>query len=274
MIYDYFTISAHILKYIEIFLSISLLLSSLQHLRNINCFSSEGLLPWNILKKKKVYLWLRNDHYNFIFSKTGMLWLNIIRITLLPLFLYSSPEIFMLTLIILTLISFLIYLRTSLMSNAADQVNNIALAGLLINQIFGSHSSDSLIIYFFALLLIVSYFTSGLLKIYETKWRNGIYLKQVLIMRNYGNPILIKLIDSLPEHVYLVLSQIIVFWQLSSFLMPFFPSVILYFYLFIGLCFHLTTGILMRLNGFIWTFTAFLPTIIYLHSKLSACLLH
>lgn len=274
MIYNFFTIPAHILKFMEIFLSISLLLSSVQHLRNINCFSPEGLLPWHIIKKKKLYLWLRNDRYNFIFSKTGMLWLNVIRIVLLPLFLWSSAEIFMLTLLFLTLITFLIYLRTSLMSNAADQVNNIVLTGLLINQILGGHSSSSFIIYFFALLLIISYFTSGLLKVYEINWRNGSYLKQVLITRNYGNPILIKLIGNLPENVYMVLSQIIIFWQLSSFLMPLFPTIILYFYLFIGLCFHLTTGILMRLNGFIWTFTAFLPTIIYLHSKLSACLLH
>lgn len=270
MIYNYFTYPPHIIKFLEIFLSISLLLSSLQHLKNIHCFSPQGLLPWHMLKRKNIYVWFRSERFKCFFGKRSMLLLNIFRILLLPLFILSEKEEFHFpTLVILTLITYMIYIRSSLMSNAADQVNNVILTGLVISQSLTGYTSDNMIIYFFALLLIISYFTSGLLKAHEANWRNGVYLKQVLITRNFGNPILLKSLNLVNLKVFKLLSQIIVIWQLSSFLTPILPTAIFYCYLFVALSFHLATGLLLRLNGFIWTFTGLLPTLIYLHVNIS-----
>jgi len=273
MIYSFFTYPPHIIKFLEIFLSISLLISSLQHLKNIHCYSHQGLLPWHILKKRNIYARFRGKRFNFLFGKRSMLLLNIIRTLILPLFILSEREKFyFLTLFILTIITYIIYFRSSLMSNAADQVNNIILTGLVISHSLSGYTSGNMIIYFFASLLIISYFTSGLLKVYEENWRNGIYLKQVLITRNFGNPFLLNLLNLVDNKVFKFLSQTIVIWQICSFLIPFFPPIIFYCYLVVALIFHLATGFLMRLNGFIWTFTGLLPTLIYLHVKMFHCL--
>ena len=269
MIYNFFTYPLHIIKFLEIFLSISLLLSSLQHLKNIHCFSPQGLLPWHILKRKNIYKRFRSERFSFFFGERCMLLLNIFRILLLPLFIFSEKEeLYFLTLVILTVITYTIYLRSSLMSNAADQMNNIILTALIISHLLARYTSGNIIIYFFALLLIISYFTSGLLKVHEANWRNGVYLKQVLITRNFGNPILLKSLNTIDIKVFRVLSQIVIIWQISSFLTPFLPLVIFYCYLFVALGFHLATGLLLRLNGFIWTFTGLLPALIYLHANI------
>lgn len=273
MIYSFFTYPPHIIKFLEIFLSISLLISSLQHLKNIECYSPQGLLPWHILKRKNIYARFRNKQWDFFFGKSSMLLLNVIRILLLPLFILSEREWFyFVTLVILTIITYIIYLRSSLMSNAADQVNNIILTGLVISHSLTGYTSGNTIIYFLACLLIISYFTSGLLKVHEENWRNGIYLKQVLITRNYDNPFLVRLINLVNNKVFKFLSQIIVIWQICSFLIPFFPPTIFYCYIVVALSFHIATGVLMRLNNFIWTFTGLLPTLFYLHVKICDCL--
>jgi len=272
MICNYFSLPNNVLEFLEVFVSISLILSSIQHFKNINFFSNDSLLPWNLFKKNYNAPFIQYDIFNHIFDKRGMLFLNILRIALLLLLISGNEEKHLLCLVLVTLLTLLIYIRSAIMCNAADQVNNIILTGLLIHYIFLRTSTESMIIYFYASLLIISYFSSGLLKLHQEKWRNGIYLKQVLITRNYHRPRLLNKIRSISRRTFKSMSRIIIFWQVTCFLMPFLPNTLFYFYLFMCLSFHLVTGILLRLNSFIWTFTGLMPCLVYAHEKIFACL--
>ena len=272
MIYNYFSEPSNVLHFLEIFVGISLMISSIQHLKNINCFSNDGLLPWDLFKKNYRPPLISHGTFNQIFERKGMFFMNILRIILLPLFIMGNKELHLLTLFLITLLTIVIYVRSAIMCNAADQVNNIILTALLIHYLISDTPSNPSLIYFYASLLIISYFSSGLLKLHQVKWRNGIYLKQVMITRNYHHPRLIKILRAVNRKKFKYISQVIIFWQVTSFLMPLLPGMIFYFYLFMCLSFHLVTGFLLRLNSFIWTFTALLPCLIYLHEKIFACL--
>jgi len=267
MIYSFFTDPLHVLLFLKFFISVSLLLSSIQHLINIKQFSESGLLPWSILRKRKSFYAFNTFLFDRLYNKNGFCWLNILRVIIVLLFIIDFKEINFYLLIAVSLITFLIYLRTGLMNNAADQVNNIALTGLILNAIFRSINTDNIIIYFFSVLLIISYFTSGLLKINEIKWRSGYYLKRVLIMRSHHNENDGGFFQKIDNNYYQIFSQITITWQLISVLAPLFPYYILIGYVIIALFFHIATGIFMGLQNFIFTFTAFLPALIFLNHK-------
>jgi len=284
MICNYFSQPSNVLDFLEVSVSISLTISSIQHFKNINCFSNDGLLPWYLFKKNYKPPFMSYGIFDHLFDRRGMFLMNMLRIIMLPLLIIGNEEIHLLILFLITLLTILIYIRSAIMCNAADQVNNIILTGLLIHYLLESAygalasqvhldaTSNPAVIYFFASLLIISYCSSGLLKIHQIKWRNGVYLKQVMVTRNFRHPILLKVIRGVNRRKFKYISQMIIIWQVTSFLMPLLPNPLFYFYLFMCFSFHLVTGFLLRLNSFIWTFTGLLPCLIYAHEKIFACL--
>jgi len=266
MIYNYFISPEHVLLWFRLMIALSLLTASLQHLINRFQFAENGLLPWQIIKKKSANRLFRSKFFDYVFNLKGFIWLNAIRIFLLPLLVYGDN---ISVLIILIILSFGIYIRTKLMANAADQINNVALIGLLINVIFGQYSSPSVIIFFFSAVLLISYFTSGILKFHEAKWQNGYYLKSIIASRNGNSSFYLQLMESIPAEIFKLSSKMTIGWQITGVLIPFLPLPLLYLYLFIGLIFHVSTGILMKLPNFIWTFLAFLPCLFYTNIHLT-----
>lgn len=272
MIYDYFTQTANVLHFIELMLSISLISSSLQNIINRNSFANNGLLPWVIYKES---IKLRLFHYpvfDYLYNRKGMLWLNITRIAFVLFFMLADSDFYLSGLVLIATLTYLIYIRSALMCNAADQVNNILIAGLLVNTIPSGTPPSSIVIYFFCCVLIVSYFTSGVLKAHETGWRNGTYLKNVIIARNFDYPFLLRKVLPINKFFFKYASVAIILWQLTSFLIPVLPLPVFYLYLFVCFSFHLISGFLLRLNSFISTFTALLPTLIFVHAKIVTCL--
>jgi len=266
MLYNYFTSAGHVLLIFRSLIAISLLFSGVQHFINFRQFRDDGLFSWRYLKRKPKYVFFRARAFNYLFGQKGLLILNLIRILLLPCFLIYSTSVCVL--LALTIVTYAVYYRTSLMVNAADQLNNIALTGLLVNRLFDP-ASPFIIICFFSIILFISYFTSGLLKLYEVKWRNGYFLKKILINRNndsvgwFGG-----VISCTPDLLFAVSSKIIIWWQVTAFLMPFMPVPLFLIYLAIGILFHVITGICMGLINFVWTFLAFLPGLIFLNFHL------
>jgi len=210
--------------------------------------------------------------FDCLYSRKGMICLNTTRLIFLLLFVIGGHSFYLINLTLVTLLTYLIYLATALMCNTADKVNNIILTGLVFDHLFMGSNSSSIIIYFFCSVLIVSYLSSGLLKIHEMGWRNGTHLKHVIIARNYDRPYLVKRLLPMKKIIFKIASCNVIIWQLTSFLIPLLPLPIFYFYFFFCITFHILTGVLLKLNSFIWTFTSLLPTLIYVHEKISSCL--
>jgi len=267
MIYNYFSNPVNVLQFLRIFIALSLCVSSVQNISNSTYFSSGGLMDWALIKGFSRSGMLKGKIGEYIFNKKGFIALNILRILILPFFYQSSNELFFFNLIFLNLVNWLIYIRTNTMHNAADQMNNIVLIGLLIGQVFMKINSIELVIVFFGLTLILNYFTSGISKFHQEKWHNGYYLRTTLLYRNLENPSYRKAIKKIDKSVFKISSLIIVYWQVSSVFMPFLPPTVLLVYLFIGFWFHVSTGILLGLNNFIWTFIGLMPTLIFINSK-------
>ncbi len=262
MLYSYFTTASHVLFVFRWLIAISLFFSGIQHLINYRQFGEDGLLSWRYLKRKQKYVFFRTNVFGYLFDQKGFLTLNVLRILLLPCWL-TNPSSFWI-LLTLTVINYAIYYRTALMVNAADQLNNIALTGLLIDRLVNSSPSFA-IIYFFSILLFISYFTSGILKLYEVKWHDGYYLKKILINRNYGSRWISKIIACTPDQIFAISGKVVILWQVTAFLIPFMPLPLFLIYLTIGVIFHIITGIFMGLVNFVWTFLAFMPGLIFLN---------
>jgi len=224
-------------------------------------------MDWAVIKGFSRITLLKGKLGEYLYNKKGFIALNILRIVILPFFCQSNNELFFFNLLFLTLVNSLIYIRTTMMHNAADQMNNIVLIGLLISQIFVKINSSDLVIIFFGVTLILNYFTSGISKFHQKKWHNGYYLRETLIHRNIENPSYLRVIKKIDKRVFKLSSPVVVYWQLSSVFTPFLPPALLLVFLFIGLCFHVSTGILLGLNNFIWTFIGLMSTLIFINSK-------
>jgi hypothetical protein len=265
MLYNYFTNGEHVLFVFRILIGFSLIVSSIQLLINQKEFQKAGLLNWTILKRKNKYSHFRGKLFDLVYDYKGIVFLNVARIALFPFIVFCYNQVW--PLFVLLVICYAIYFRTSLLINAAEQMNNVAITGLCMHQLF-EHTGQFYIIYFYSIILLISYFTSGWLKMYETKWQNGYYLKMILKTRNTDNKFYTNIINVMPDTWYPVLGKFVIWWQITTFAMPFMPPVLLYIYLAIALCFHISTGIIMGLNNFIWTFSAYLPGLIYVNAHI------
>jgi len=250
-------------------LFLSIAIASIQNLTNALAYSSRGLLAWPFIKYAYQSKFVEARIFDKVFGQKGFIALNITRIlaiaaaaaTASATATANTTEKIALT--TLLLLHSAIYIRSFLTMTAADQLNTILLAYLVIAAWFPK--TANLCCCGIAIQTLFCYFANGLIKAIEPRWTSGIHLKGILLTENYSR----KTIKKLAEKQNLkTLSRVVIAWELAAVIAPFLPKPLLYAYLAIGIGFHATIALVMGLNTFFWSFLATYPAILYLNQRL------
>ena len=172
-------------------------------------------------------------------------------------------HIFFVALAALTLYSYSI--RTA-GKDGSDQLRILALLAYSLCFLLNNENGRLIALLFTALQVLISYTTSGLVKIFSSHWRKGNVLSGVLSTYSYGIPAFSKKLSANPvlEKVMTYFAIFSMFAVALSFLVPYQTPLLIALAMILG--FHFSTAILMGLNDFLFTFPLAYPGILLLHS--------
>lgn len=108
----------------------------------------------------------------------------------------------------------------------------------------------------------LAYTTAGIAKLVSPTWKSGNATIMIMDTQTFGNKRISGfLLDNLKFNK--LLARYIILWE-SLFVLSFLSPVTLIIFLISGFCFHLYNAFIMGLNGFLWSFLATYPSIIFI----------
>lgn len=115
---------------------------------------------------------------------------------------------------------------------------------------------------FISFQLILAYTTPGLLRLFDSNWRNGKKLMYILRMETFSKKYVYDFFNKRKALIPLTAIAIVIFESFFG-LSIFLPFNLLLFVLILGFIFHLTNAIVMGLNTFLWAFVGSYPAFIW-----------
>jgi hypothetical protein len=146
--------------------------------------------------------------------------------------------------------------------DGSDRMHIVVFFALCICYSFTDLRARSIGIMFIALEVMLAYFISGVVKAMSHEWRSGRSLALVLSSENYGAPRLGRWIEKNSRLCRVACWSVIAF----EMLLPLFvllgpvPAICV---LLTGIFFHISVAATMGLNGFVWSFPAAYPAIVF-----------
>lgn len=263
------------LRLIDCIAACGVVLSSLEYLTTHSLLSDTGLLSWSVprLHSRLLTHGTLAVVLNTLLAYPNVVILLGIQSGLSILLLIGSlfgilPALiaFLLTSgIALTLLLFA--LRTSYGREGADQMFVIIFSALALAYTFNTSVIFTACLWFLAIQSCLSYATAGIAKMTSPIWRSGQALPAIMATRGFG-----YYSFSVWLRKHLRFTKILT-WSTMG-LETLFPLALLgpqwltLAWLLCGFGFHVSNAILMRLNRFIWAFTATYPAIWYCASTI------
>lgn len=245
-----------------LFLSLGLIVQTLEYLFLYKLFTEKGIWRWSQLRREFSYL----AFFDFVLSDKSFLILLIARLILsvVLLFSFSFPIVFS-----LFIISLLISQRfRGSFNGGSDYMTTILLSALSVAAYFQTEKVMMGALWYIALQSILSYFLAGLVKIKQPLWRNGHALKAFLHSPNYNAPEVLKTLLQ-ERKTALVLAWIIMMAELLFPLVLFVPKTMTLAILLTAFLFHLNNVWLFGLNRFLLAWLATYPAIYFVSNNFS-----
>jgi hypothetical protein len=152
-------------------------------------------------------------------------------------------------------------IRNPFGQDGADQMALIIFVGATVATLAGGWVIN-VYLWFIALQACLSYATAGIAKATAGGWWDGSFLVGIAATRIYGHEALARF---LARRLALAraLSIFLVIWECTFPLALIVPRPMAYAMVASGALFHLSNGILMGLNDFLWLFVATYPALLY-----------
>ncbi len=262
--------SSAALQFTMIFLSIGMLITSLEYLVNYKLFTSEGLLDWRIINirwkegplKRFLRFVIDNNLFNALLIVRVILILTMVSSTMYSNTFWASMIGIAITYAITTLVSFY-------GSDGSDQMTNIILITVCLCA--APFTNDDLIFIgflFIAAQSCLSYLVAGVSKLFSKAWRNGSAVQDIFRTRTYGSEKIYKFIKG-KKGINLFLCWSVIIIEMLFPLVLFLPLQYGIVFLVWGITFHFLNSVIMGLNTFFWAFLASYPSIIYINLHLA-----
>lgn len=258
------------LRLIDSIAACGVLLCSFEYLTTRSLLTDTGLLSWPVHRLR--YKLMTHGSFATILSVAlsyphVLVLLEIQSVLALLLLagslfnILSAPVAFLLTSgIALTLMLFA--LRSPYGKEGADQMLIIIFVALTLGYAFNTPVIFATCFWFLAVQACLSYSTAGIAKIASPIWRSGQALPAIMATTGFGHRSFFTWLRAHP-----ILTKILTWCTLT--LEALFPFVLLVpwwlrlLWLLWGIGFHASNAVLIRLNRFIWAFTATYPAIWY-----------
>lgn len=244
--------------------SFAVLLQTVELLQVRKVWEKNGIFDWSILRDQFSGLQLKvldRIYEEKVFK--SLLVLNILSVIYLIL---AGPSL----LILFPFVTYcLLFIRFRGVTNGgSDYMTFLILFACVVHLLFPSSVLLAQIgLWYIGIQTMLSYTVAGFVKIVNSEWRSGVFLKRLLTEMNY----------SVPENV-LFIAQKVSFLKLASRVVIIFecsfPVMLLgrglfISYLAFAICFHLFNFFILGLNRFVFAWLAAYPALYYLSFKLS-----
>lgn len=253
-----------------ILLYISILITGIEYVKIKSVFADKGLLGWKMLRLRnrlftgtifRLFDMLYNRHVDAIFF--AMILLPIAGIVIIIFITkYELFNIFISQILILNIVLLLNNYRSRYSLDGADQFNTISITSLSICLLINPQNFEDYFFLFIAFQLTLSYFIAGLFKLTSLEWLSGRAIGDVFNGQVYGNAFISDTFERFPQ-LRLVLSIIVILWEVLFPLSIFLNEKLFISFLVIGIMFHLFNAIFMGLNCFFISFASGYPALVY-----------
>ena len=254
--------------------TIGVMIASVEDLVGLKLVRPGGLLSWDVLKLQgswSVRGWsgrVSAALFDYGGSKV-LLAMRLIGGSAL-LIAYGSRPVFLIATLAILLSLVALSLRAVYGLDGAHQMYVVIFGALFLGGVAGQDSIAGVFsVWFIALQAGMSYLIAGLNKLVSPLWRNGEGLTGILGTRVYGHPVAYAMVSGNALLAKTLSWTIIVFECCFCLVFLVNPDIALSI-LLAGTLFHLTTAVIMGLNGFFFAFVATYPCIAYTVSIISS----
>jgi hypothetical protein len=150
--------------------------------------------------------------------------------------------------------------------SGSDQLMCITFTALVIASVAGSERGWVLAAFFLGGQLVLSYGTSGYVKIMRPQWRTGEYLRGVIRTETYGHKGLFNFVERHP-HWTKYLSLAFVLFECSLPMTLVLPPPVAEVSAVGVIFFHSVNAKVMGLNNFFWAFCGLIPAYLYTNHR-------
>lgn len=244
--------------------------SSLELLVEPSLVAPNGLLGWPLLvtahrRRPQPFEGLRDA----FFSQQGITTLHAVTFFLaLMLFLPGlSPHIAGTLCLALLGTHVLMSYRSTFGGDGSDQMSNIVLAGLAFTFLASASGPVWLQqagLWFIAIQCVISYSIAGIAKAISVQWRSGEAPRAILNSATYGSQLGVRLMDAFP-HGSGTLAWLTIIIECLFPIVLFAPAPVVWFFLAMGIFFHLGNAVFMGLNTFLTAFAAAYPIVLFVN---------
>lgn len=244
----------------------SILISSLELLVNRQLLREDGLLSWSLGR-------LRLDA--LVAGRAASLWHlvstypNIVVIHAAAVMIAASMaagpvawSISPLPALALGAVYTIANVRTHYGHDGADQLAGFVMLSIGVSGLAPTDVSRIACIGFLTFQACLAYGTAGWAKLPMPGWRDGTYLTAILSTEVYGTPAIGRFLAAHPMLARAATLGVLA-WECTFPLALVLPAPFAYTMLALGLVFHATNAVVMRLNTFVWSFAATYPAVIW-----------
>jgi hypothetical protein len=246
--------------------AVGALVASLEMLSLSSQYRDGGMFSWRLhrLIRPGVAKSRLLPLYDQLFSYPSILYLTLLRAAcLVGIFIEYRDQRYLWPLVLIVAsVSVLYTLRGPDGRSGADQMTKVIYVSAALALLSPHQWVWEVELFFLAGQLVLSYLTSGILKIREPVWREGKALSLIFRQQSYGNRMCWQIVNEHPQ-----LSRVLT-WSVMLFecgfpiilLLPLrFGIAILAF----GLVFHFANAAILGLNTFLWSYLALYPAMIW-----------
>jgi hypothetical protein len=245
---------------------IGIVLSTLEWLWISGEFAPRGLYDWKVISIARDNSTLDRS-LGFFFKSPAILTclLSVRLFTAIAVLAIPSASPILWTLLLMT--HLLVHFRTCYGLDGADQMLLIVTLALFVDAIIPDDGVRMLSLAFIAAQSCLSYFVSGIAKLFGKTWRTGAAVREIITTRSFGVHWAARLLERFPQ-ASVGLTYFILVFECT------FPVVVLLSppyslaYVVVGCVFHIVNAHVMGLNMFVWAFLATYPSILFWSSRI------
>ncbi|HEY0758936.1 MAG TPA: hypothetical protein VGD59_06745 [Acidisarcina sp.] len=246
--------------------AIGVLIVSVETLVRVEVFRNDGLMSWEVgclqrpIMVRGAFGWaldrlLRYPNVNALLAVRAALAAAII---MGPANWVRSPWLVCPTAVVILLLT----IRHPYGQDGADQMTVIIFIGAGLTLLGREPWVIKVYLWFLALQVCLSYGTAGVAKATAAGWLDGSFLVGIAASQLYGHPRAGQALSVRPV-LSRAISRSIVVWETAFPLVLITPRPLAYVIVATGVLFHLSNGVLMGLNNFLWLFVATYPALLY-----------
>lgn len=223
-----------------------------------------GIFDWSIIREDfSIFLKKILDK---VFAEKFFRALLILNILSASLLILIGPSLLIL---LPFLTSILLFFRFRGVTNGgSDYMTFLILFACVVHLLFpNSAMLAQVVLWYIGIQTMLSYTVAGFVKVVNSDWRNGDFLKKLLSETNYSIPQGIHYVST-KTTVLKLASWLVILFE-CSFPIMLLSRYLFFFYLAFAICFHLLNYFVLGLNRFVFAWLAAYPALYYLSFRFS-----